>query len=147
MSAAVAAVPDKPGTDTQVAKSPEAAEREVVIADLTGTDGKTIQSTTSFTVTWRNPETGKVLVGTFTARRPSLGQLGQIAVLKAKLNGGQNVDNQTDWLHDMMAGLQVCLVDFPDWWKPADFFTADPLREVWDHVRSWADSFRNKRVG
>lgn len=101
----------------------------------------------SFTVTWTNPETGHVKVGTFTARRPSLGKLGQIAVYKAKLNGGEQVDPMADFYHSMMADLQFILVDFPDWWKPADFFDARPLREVWEHVSAWLNSFRSKRVG
>lgn len=129
------------------AAEPAPPPRPVAIVDVADDAGKTISLAKSFTVTWRNPETGHVKTGTFTARRPSLGHLGQIAVLKAKLNGGERVDPQTDFYHEMMASLQIILSDFPDWWAPADFFTADPLREVWDHVRSWIDSFRNKRVG
>jgi hypothetical protein len=143
MSAAVAAAPP---SEHDAPKSAEEREREIVIVDLAG-DGKTIQATTSFTMTWKDPETGRIHVGTFSAQRPSLGQLGQIAVLKAKMNGGEKVDAQTDFLHEMMSSLQVILTDFPDWWKPNDFFDARPLREVWDHVRRWVDNFRSKRMG
>lgn len=100
----------------------------------------------SFIVKWTDRETGKVHVGTFTVRRPSLGQLGQMAVLKAKMNGGEKVDPQTDFLHEMIAGLQVMITDSPPWWNPETFFDASPLRKVWDHVRSWLETFR-KRVG
>lgn len=141
-----AAVVAAPPPDPDVQKSADERERDVVIVDLAG-DGKTIQSTTSFTMTWKDPETGRVHTGTFTAQRPSLGQLGQIAVLKAKMNGGEKVDAQTEFLHEMLSSLQVILTDFPDWWKPNDFFDARPLREVWDHVRRWVDNFRSKRVG
>lgn len=121
-------------------------EFDVVIVDITN-DGKTVQSTTSFNMTWTDKETGKIHTGTFTARRPTLGQLGQMAVLKVKLNGGENVDQRTNFLHEMISSLQVIIIDAPDWWTPNDFFTADPLSAVWDHVRSWLDSFRSRRVG
>ena len=143
MCAAVAAAPPP---DPDVQKSAEERERDIVIADVIG-DGKTIQFTTSFTMTWKDKETGRVHVGTFTAQRPSLGQLGQIAVLKAKMNGGEKVSHDVDFLHEMMSSLQVILTDVPDWWAPNDFFTADPLREVWEHVRRWVDNFRKPRVG
>jgi hypothetical protein len=139
MKSAVSIEPEQVSTDIDLA-------RPVEIVDVAGDSDKTITFTKTFTVTWRNLETGRVKTGAFTARRPALGHLGQIAVLKAKLNGGMAVDPETDFYHEMMAGLQVILVDFPDWWTPADFFTADPLRKVWDHVRSWIDSFHSKRA-
>lgn len=129
----------------QPKKTTPADERAVVIVDIE--DEKTIQSTHSFTMTWNDTESGKVRTGTFTAKRPTLSQYGQIAVLKAKLNGGEKVADDIDFLHEMIASLQIILTEFPDWWKPQDFFDADPLREVWDHVRSWSNSFRNRRLG
>lgn len=140
-AAAVAAVP----TQGQGEEAPK-EERDVVIADL-NVDGKTVEYTTSFTMTWKNPETGVVKVGTFTAKRATLGDLGRIQVLKAKYNGGEKVDAQTDFTHEMLAGLQVILTDAPEWWTPTDFFDPRPLREVWEHVRRWHDTFRNRRVG
>ena len=146
MCAAVAAAPP-PDPDPDIQKSADERERDIVIVDVVSADAKTIQSTTAFTMTWKDKETGRVHTGTFTAQRPSLGQLGQIAVLKAKMNGGEKVGPDADFLHEMLSSLQIILTDFPDWWKPHDFFTADPLREVWDHVRRWVDNFRSKRVG
>lgn len=101
----------------------------------------------SFTVTWRNKETGIINTGTFTARRPTLGVLGRIAVYKAELNGGKQLDPTTEFLHQMMADLHFILVGFPDWWRPGDFFTADPLREVWDYVSGWLNTFRGGGAG
>ncbi len=123
-----------------------AAPKEVEIVDVAADGTKAVVPfTKSFTVTWKNPETGVVKVGTLTAARPSLGKLGSIAVLKAKLNGGEKVDHQTDFMHAMMADLHYILVDVPDWWKPDEFFTANPLREVWDHVGAWLNTFRQRR--
>lgn len=132
----------------QVDQSAPAEDKSIVIVDVKSDDDKkTVHSTISFTMTWRNQETGHVKVGTFTAIRPNLGALGRIAVLKAKLNGGEQVDAQTDFLHDMMATLQVLLKDVPDWWTPSDFFDARPLREVWDYVQRWIENFRTRRAG
>lgn len=141
MSAAAVAAAPEPEQGEETPKE----ERDVVIADLKV--DKTVDFTTSFTMTWKNPETGVVKTGTFTAKRATIGDLGRIAVLKAKFNGGEKVDAQNDFFHEMLAGLQVILTDFPDWWTPADFFDPRPLREVWEHVRRWHDTFRNRRVG
>ena len=137
------AVPAEPQTEAKPPDPPKPVE----IVDVAGDAGKTISFTKSFTMTWRNSETGHVKAGTFTVRRPTLGDLGRIAVLKAKMSGGEKLDAQTDFYNEMMASLQVVITDAPDWWAPADFFTADPLVEVWNHVRSWIDSFRSRRVG
>lgn len=126
--------------------TPGEKNRALEIVDVAGDGSKVLQFTTSFTATWRDRDTGRVETGTFTAKRPSLGQLGQIAVIKAKMNGGENVDPATDYMHEMMASLQVILTDYPGWWKPHDFFDVRPLREVWDHVRRWVDNFRNNRM-
>lgn len=128
---------------------PKPEEKEVTIVDADA-DASTLDSlkfTKSFIVTWKNPETGAVKVGTFTATRPGLGKLGQIGVLRAKLNGGLAVDQMTDSNHSMMADLHYVLTDFPDWWRPDEFFTAAPLWEVWDHVNSWLATFRPRRPG
>lgn len=120
---------------------------DLTIVDVAGSvDVKTISFTKSFTVTWKDEETGAVQVGTFTARRPGIGALGQIAVIKAKLNGGQNVDVISDEIHQMLAELQVILTDYPKWWTPDDFFSTTPLVKVASHVRSWLDSFRHGSV-
>lgn len=129
------------------AKPPDPPPNVLEIVDVADDGDKKLVPTKSFTVTWKSKETGVVKVGTFTATRPGLGKLGQIAVYKAKLNGGERVDPNTDFMHAMMADLHFILTDYPDWWRPDEFFTADPLREVWDHVAAWLGNFRKKRVG
>jgi hypothetical protein len=123
-------------------------DREVRIVDVVATGEKKLDFTTSFTVDWEDPETGKKLSGTFTATRPTLGLVGQIAVIKARLNGGEdNINPQVDFMNEMIAYLQVTLIDTPTWWKPSAFFSVTPIQSVWDWVRKWQDSFRNRRVG
>lgn len=128
-------------------KKSEEKEVTIVDADSDAATANSVSFTKSFVVTWKNPETGATKVGTFTAARPNLGKLGQIGVLRAKLNGGEKVDLDTDFTHSMMADLHFILTDFPDWWKPDEFFTASPLRYVWDHVVAWLNTFRPKRAG
>lgn len=133
------------GTATEPAKQAEEKEISIVDVELDGEKAK-LSFAKSFTATWKNLETGVVKVGTFTATRPGLGKLGQIAVLKAKLDGGMTtLDPMAAFTHTMMADLHFILTDFPDWWKPDEFFTASPLRQVWDHVGEWLQTFLEKR--
>lgn len=124
------------------------AEKAVVIVDAAADAEKAkLPFTKSFNITWKDKETGIIKTGTFTAARPNLGKLGQIAVYRAKLNGGMAVDPMTEFTHAMLADLHFILVDYPDWWRPDTFFTADPLREVWDHVGAWLNTFRGGSQG
>ncbi len=120
---------------------------EVEIVDAAADASKAISFEKTFTVTWKNPETGRLNVGSFTARRPNIGTLGRIAVLRAKLNGGEKVDQDADFFHAMIADLHYIIVDAPDWWRPDEFYTASPLRHVWDHVGEWLKTFLARRVG
>jgi len=129
----------------EVKPKPEEKEVTIVDADADAATLESLKFTKSFIVTWKNPETGAVKVGTFTATRPDVGKLGQIGVLRAKLNGGEKVDYDTDFTHTMMADLHYILTDVPPWWVPSSFFTASPLRYVWDHVVAWLNTFRPKR--
>jgi len=129
-------------------KDKKEEEKEVTIVDVAGDAEKArLPHVMSFNVTWKNPETGVIKTGTFTATRPGLGTLGKIGVLRAKLNGGQAVDSMTDSNHTMMADLHFVLTDFPDWWRPDEFFTAAPLWEVWNHVNEWLRTFRPRSAG
>lgn len=123
-------------------------DKEVTIVDVANDVEKAkLPYTKSFNVTWKNPETGIIKTGTFTAQRPGLGKFGQIAVHRAKLNGGMTIDPVADFTHMVMANLHYVLVDFPDWWRPDEFFTANPLLAVWSHVEAWLTTFRSGGAG
>lgn len=119
---------------------------EFDIRDQPSKDELKLETTKTFTVEWNNPETGITYMGVFTAKRPTLADAGQIAIIKARLCGGERVDADIDFVNEMIAYLQVVLTKFPDWWTPHEFFDASPLRKVWDHVRGWQDSFRARAV-
>lgn len=112
--------------------------------EATSSDAK-LDTTHSFTIEWVTPE--KRLVGTFACQRLKLGMIGEIAILKARLNGGERLDRETDFLHEMMAFLQVALTDSPNWWVPSDFYDPAILRKVWDYVSKWQATFRGPGVG
>lgn len=101
----------------------------------------------AFQFEYKNPEDGKLLSGRFVARRLSIGALGQLGVLKARLNGGERVEGMIDFLHEQLAYLQLVLIEVPTWWSPADFYDLDIIRSIYDHVRHWEDNFRKRRVG
>lgn len=122
-------------------------KEDVEFFDVQSGDAKKLEMSLSFRMDWRNPETGEVLSGVFTAQRPNLRMLGEIAILKAQLCAGQSIDANVDFLNEMMAFCQVVLTKKPDWWKPEEFYDATPLRKVWDRVRGWQLSFRERAVG
>lgn len=117
------------------------------INDVATGDEKKLSFTKTFFFEYKSPEDGSRMAGQFTCQRPTLGAIGQLGVIKARLNGGQQVHPQIDFLHEMIAYCQVTLIETPDWWNPEEFYDANILRAVYDHVRSWEDSFRKQRVG
>ena len=116
------------------------------ISDVETSADKKLSFTKTFFFEYKS-EDGTRLAGQFTCQRPNLGALGQLGVIKARLNGGEKIHASLDFLHEMLAYCQVTLTETPDWWQPADFYDADILRSVYDHVRSWEDSFRKRSVG
>lgn len=123
-------------------KSIKGKEDNVTIIDVGAKAGAAMPPLVkTFTVTWRNPETEELLSGPFTATRPSLGTISLIAVMKARMNGGERVSGDIDFLHEMMATLHYVLTDAPKWWQPESFYSVEPLQKVWGHVKAWLDSF------
>ena len=116
----------------------------VVILDLEGDASKKLAFTKTFTVDYMNPDDGKRLVGTFTVKRPTLGDLSQFGSVKARLNGGERVSRDIDWLNEMIAFCQVTLTATPDWWDPYTAYDEELLTLVFSHTRSFQDSFRKR---
>lgn len=89
----------------------------------------------------------KVYVGTFRAKRLTLGGFGQMKVQEARLNGGQEPTADARVIHNMLAYCRVTLLEYPEWWAPEEFYDLDILGAVHDHVRHWENSFRRSGVG
>lgn len=119
----------------------------VKIDDVPSSAEKKLSFTKTFNVQYNDPDSGKLLMGTFTVKRATLGDLQQHGIIKAQMCGGQNVDRGIDWMNEMISFLQVVLTDVPQWWDPTNLYDQTLLVMVYNHVRSFQDSFRVRRVG
>lgn len=111
---------------------------------------KKLRFVKSFSFSHFSEDDGVLYEGTFTAKRVNLGDIGQIAVMKSRLNAELVIHRNLDLMHEMLAYLTYALVKAPDWWNPAEFYDAQLLSSVYNYVRSWEDSFRltvDKRRG
>lgn len=110
---------------------------------------KKLRTETSFNVEYDDPEDGVTKRGLFRARRPTIGLKSDIAVMAARINGGQEMSLSASVLNNngMLAYCTCTLIEKPDWWEPANLFDEEPLRAVAEHVRQWESSFRSGGVG
>lgn len=77
---------------------------------------------TTFTINVKGADTGQQFQGTFTYKRPNLRAKSNAAKLAARLNEDlRNLDEDTKFIHDVLANLRYTLVNTPDWWQKADF--------------------------
>lgn len=125
----------------------EKSEDGIEINDVETGDEKKLAFTKTFIVEYTDPDTGKKVIGTFTVKRATLGDLGTFGILKSRLNGGLNVDGGIDWMNEMIAFCQATLTDTPAWWNPSDLYDQTLLVRVYGRVRAFQDSFRDRRVG
>lgn len=119
---------------------------KIKITDVDTSAEKKLSFTKTFVVEYTDPDTGKKLVGNFTVERATLGQLANFGIIKARLNGGMKVEGYIDWMNEMIAFCQATLSDTPSWWDPQNSYDQALLVDVYNHVRSFQDSFRGPRV-
>jgi hypothetical protein len=138
--------------ESQVVVDPEVKEAnvkrakyEALFSDVVD-GGSKLVTTKVFELKFKSLD-GTSYAGRFVVKRLTLGQLGRMAVIKAKLNGGEALTANMDYLHEMMAYCLATIIEAPDWWTPEEFYDVDLLRVVYEHVRSWEETFRNKSVG
>jgi len=101
-------------------------------------------------------EEGKVLEGQFTAKRLSIREAGLVNVRRVQLNGGfyydentpgRGIDQQTDWIHQMMAHLEYALIQKPMWFNLNELMELDILCEVYKKVMDFETTFRDRQRG
>jgi hypothetical protein len=102
-------------------------------------------TTKTFHVEYKDPENGRVYGGEFTVKRLNMGDIRQVAIKKAQLNGGvkeENLDTSIRFINAMLAHLEFALIKFPDWWQPDTFYSADVISDIYEEVISFETSFR-----
>lgn len=76
----------------------------------------------NFTISVKGTETGQQFDGSFTYKRPNLRAKSEIAKTAAMLDGGlKNIDEDTKFLHSILATLKHTITNSPEWWIKADF--------------------------
>lgn len=89
--------------------------------------------------------------GEFTYKIPNGKQLSAAAKKEAILNAGLDLDITMKNFHYMVAYLQASLVDFPDWWKDADYGYAmldtNIVTEVYNKCLEFEETWTNKIWG
>lgn len=76
----------------------------------------------TFSINVRGADTGQQFQGTFTYKRPNLRAKSNAAKLAARLNEDlRNLDEDTKFIHEVLANLRYSLILTPDWWQKADF--------------------------
>jgi hypothetical protein len=102
----------------------------------------------TFTVKVKGSETGQMFEGTFTYKRPNIRIRTQINKTAAMLDGGvTTLDDDTKFLHSILARLKHTLMKSPEWWEQADFgFELYDLNVVFEIYKS-VEEFEAKWIG
>lgn len=106
----------------------------------------------SFTIKIKGDDTPKTYEGTFTYKRPNLKSQSNIAKTAAMLDGGvANLDEDTKFLHTVLATLRHTIIKFPEWWEESDFgfdlYDVNVLFELYKECRKFEDSWMKKVWG
>lgn len=99
----------------------------------------------AFHVEHIDKESGLPQAGTFVVKRLNLGEIRQVAIRKAQLNGGLPEDSLSTnivYMNGMLAHLELALTEVPEWWKPLEMFSGDIITDVYEEVMNFEDSFR-----
>lgn len=75
-----------------------------------------------FSIAVEGEETSVLWKGDFLYKRPTIGQRGQIDVMRSRLNGDlRNIDLETQTFHEALSYLRFTLAEYPSWWGESDF--------------------------
>jgi hypothetical protein len=75
-----------------------------------------------FSIEIEGEETGHIWKGEFLYKRPTIGQRGQINVMKTRLSGDlRNVDLEASIFHEALSHLRYTIHEYPKWWNESDF--------------------------
>lgn len=127
-----------------------------------------IKKTKTFQIDYISEIDDKHYTGQFTTRKLSVMDSSKISVKKSQLSGGmycvrddngnptgQGLDEDTDTFNYMLAMLDVCLIQKPEWWKLQANSAIDEnyigdqglISKVFSEVVSFENSFRKRNGG
>lgn len=85
---------------------------------------------------------GKMYAGDFTIKRLSIGNLGRVGTEIARLNGGNTVDQTTDYINTAIAHFKFAIVKAPDWFDVDKLYEPKVIKKVFDTILEHERSFR-----
>lgn len=94
--------------------------------------------------------------GKFVSKKLSIRDLAALGVRKAQLNGGMHhdrenpghgVDEQTDEFNNMVAHLELSILEAPKWWNLDEITDIDLIARVYREVIAFENKFLGRRRG
>ena len=119
-------------------------------AESTGAEAAPIPLTKQFWVSFKSKLDGKLYEGQFTTKKMSVKDLGRVGVRKSQLNGGLyhdpkqpgvGVDEETNFLHMMMAQLEVSIIQAPMWYDLEKIIDTDLMLAIAQPMMEFEGSF------
>ncbi len=99
---------------------------------------------------------GTKLEDQFTCKKLAIKEIAAVSVRKTHLNGGfhhnpenpgQGIDADTDWTNQMIAHLEVCLIQKPMWFNLDNIYDADLLIKIYSEVAKFENTFISPQLG
>jgi hypothetical protein len=111
----------------------------------------------TFDIDYRSEMDGEAYVGQFTVKKLSIRDLGRLGTRRSQLNGGMyydeenpgvGIDEQTHMTNNMIAHLEISVIQAPTWWDLEEIYDIGLLSEVFKHIAEFENSFfRLKETG
>lgn len=92
-------------------------------------------------------EDGRTYSGNFTFKRLTLANIAQVGAEIARLNGGNPVDDTTEFINTMLAHFKFAIISSPEWWNPTELYDISIVKEVFDALMQHEQSFRRPASG
>lgn len=95
----------------------------------------------------KKSDDGKTYSGDFTFKRLTIADVGRVGAEIARLNGGNPVDQTTEFINTMLAHFKFGIVSAPEWWNPNELYDLGIVREVFEAQMAHETSFRSAPGG
>jgi hypothetical protein len=110
----------------------------------------------SFDIDYLSEVDGRRYKGKFLAKKLSIRDIAALGVRKSQLNGGMHhdaehpghgVDEQTDEFNNMIAHLEISVVEKPQWWNLDEITDVALIGQVYAEVLAFENKFLGRRSG